>query len=86
MQKAHRQRDCGGERGIHRVAAFQHHAQPGLCSERLRGRDDVAREYRHALREVGKIPGEIFHIVGMMSYVIRAINEIQRPPLHSSVD
>ena len=37
------------------------HAQPGLRGERLRGRDDVAREYGLAVGGVGKLPVEGGH-------------------------
>ncbi len=57
----HGQRDRGRERRIDGVPPFQQHAQARLRCKRLRGRDDVAREHRHALRRIGKLPVEEFH-------------------------
>jgi hypothetical protein len=52
----HRQRDRGGERGIHCVAAAQEHCEPGRRGQRLRGADHIGGKQWHALRGVGKIP------------------------------
>ena len=52
----HRQRHGGGQRGVHRVAASQQHAQAGLCGQRMRGGNHVAAQHRAALRGVGQGP------------------------------
>ena len=51
-----RQRDGGGEDGVHGVPALEHHAHPGLRRERLGGGDDVGREDRLTRPAVGEIP------------------------------
>src|SRR6185295_876037 len=56
-----RQRDRRRKYRVNGVAAFEHHAQPGLRRERLGGRDHIAREHRHALRRIRKLPLKGFH-------------------------
>ena len=55
------QRDRRGRSNdrVDRIAAGGQHSQPGLCGERLRGRDDVAGEDRRADRRVGVVPVKV---------------------------
>src|SRR5690606_24375304 len=46
-----------GQCGVDSVPAGEQHAQSGLRRQRLRGRDDVARQERLARRRVRKIEG-----------------------------
>ncbi|MNX98862.1 hypothetical protein D3C86_1312870 [compost metagenome] len=57
------QRDggSGGDGRIDGIAALEQHAQAGLCRQRVRGGDHVAREQRNAHGGVGVGPVEVLH-------------------------
>ena len=48
-----RQGGCGGDGGVHRIAALPVHAQARLRGQRVRGADDVARKDRQTGGVVG---------------------------------
>ncbi|MNN08535.1 hypothetical protein D3C81_1213930 [compost metagenome] len=50
------QRDGGGQRGIHGIAAPREHAQAGGCCQWLRRGDHIVGKHRQAARRVRKIP------------------------------
>jgi len=52
----------GRNGGIHRVAALEHHAQAGLCGQRVRGRDHIARKQGQARAGVGELVVEV-HVI-----------------------
>ena len=89
---AHRLGDgqrCGGGDGrVHRVAALQQHAQPGLRGQGVRGADDVAREQRQAgagvavgVWEGHGAPGQDVAIRGDSAPAPMARRSVRRPPL-----
>ena len=53
----------GSKGGVNSIAAGEQHAQTSRRGERLRGRHDVLRQDRHALRTVGKGPVIGFHAI-----------------------
>ena len=65
-----RQRDRGGERRVDRVAALGEHRDARLRGERLRRRDDVAREDGLAPRRIGQLPVEALRVgcVGLVGH------------------
>jgi hypothetical protein len=57
-----RQHRGRGNRGIDGIAAFPQHPQAGLRGQRMRRRNDIAREHRQALRRIWVLPVETCHV------------------------